>query len=53
MSRMIMIALVAASLATPALASGQLTVTVSDRGTGAAHSAEAQRIFAQLAAEDN
>lgn len=53
MPRIVMIALVAASLAAPALASGQLTVTVSDRGTGSAHSTEAQRIFAELAAEDD
>lgn len=53
MSRIVMIALVAASLAAPALASGQLTVTVSDRGTSSSHTPGAQQIFAQLAAEDN
>jgi hypothetical protein len=53
MSRIVLAALVAASLAFPAAASGTLTVTVSDRGASSPHSDEAQRIFEAIAAERN
>lgn len=53
MTRIALIALLAASVAAPALATEPLTVTVSDRGTNTTHSPEALRIFAQLAAESD
>lgn len=53
MSRIAIIALVAASLAAPAIASGTLTVTVSDRGTNGTISPEAERIIASITAADD
>ncbi len=51
MTRIALIALLAGIVAAPAIAATTLEVTVSDRGAQTSHSPEAQRIFAELAAE--
>jgi hypothetical protein len=51
MTRIALIAALAALVTSAAVATTPLEVTVSDRGAQTPHSPEAERIFAELAAE--